>query len=80
MPFFCGKDCGGNACPLLVEVEDGRVMRVANNPRGGRYLRACRRGFDLPLEHDSPDRLLTPLIRTGPAGPASSARPDGMRR
>ena len=67
-PFFCGKDCGGDACPLLATVEDGRVVRVTNNPAGGRYLIGCRRGLDLPLEQAAPDRILTPLIRTGPRG------------
>lgn len=67
-PFFCGKDCGGDACPLLATVEGGRVTRVVNNPAGGRYLKGCRRGFDLPLSHHAADRILTPLIRTGPRG------------
>jgi anaerobic dimethyl sulfoxide reductase subunit A len=67
-PFFCGKDCGGNACPLLATVEDGRVTRVFNNPAAGKYILGCRRGFDLPLEQDAADRILTPLIRTGPRG------------
>ena len=67
IPFFCGKDCGGNACPLLATVESGRVTRVVNTPAGGRYIKGCRRGFDLPLEQYAPDRILTPLIRTGQA-------------
>ena len=66
IPFFCGKDCGGNACPLLATVENGCVTRVVNNPAGGRYIKGCRRGFDLPLEQYAPDRIVTPLIRTGP--------------
>jgi hypothetical protein len=36
LPTFCGKDCGGNACPLLAVVENGRVKRVRYNPAGGR--------------------------------------------
>ena len=35
LPTFCGKDCGGNDCPLLAVVENGRVKRVrkgAKNP------------------------------------------------
>jgi anaerobic dimethyl sulfoxide reductase subunit A len=67
-PFFCGKDCGGNACPLLATVENGRVTRVVNNPAGGRYIKGCARGFSLPLEQNAPDRIRTPLIRTGPRG------------
>jgi anaerobic dimethyl sulfoxide reductase subunit A len=68
IPVFCGKDCGGDACPLLAVVDDGHVARVVNNPAGGKYLKGCRRGFNLPLEHYAPDRILTPLVRTGPRG------------
>jgi len=67
-PTFCGKDCGSNACPLLATVEDGRVACMTSNPAGGRYLHGCRRGFELPLTEYAPDRLLTPLIRTGARG------------
>jgi anaerobic dimethyl sulfoxide reductase subunit A len=70
-PFFCGKDCGGNACPLLATVENGRVTRVVNNPAGGRYIKGCARGFSLPLEQNAPDRIGAPLIRTGPRGSGS---------
>jgi len=76
IPFFCGKDCGGNACPLLATVEHGRVIRVVNNPAGGRYIKGCRRGFDQPLEQAAPDRILTPLIHTGPRG-SGQFRPAG---
>jgi len=68
IPTFCGKDCGGNACPLLATVENGRVIRVVNNPTGGKYLRGCPRGFRLPLETYAPDRILHPLVRNGPRG------------
>jgi anaerobic dimethyl sulfoxide reductase subunit A len=68
IPVFCGKDCGGDACPLLATVENGRVIRVVNNPAGGKYLKGCWRGFNLPLETYSPDRILQPLVRNGPRG------------
>lgn len=68
LPTFCGKDCGGDACPLLATVENGRVTRVVNNPAGGKYLKGCTRGFDLPLETYAPDRILHPLIRVGARG------------
>ena len=68
IPVFCGKDCGGDACPLLAVVDEGHVTRVVNNPAGGKFLKGCRRGFNLPLEHYAPDRILTPLVRTGPRG------------
>ncbi len=67
-PFFCGKDCGGDACALLATVEKGRVTRIRQNPAGGEFLQGCRRGFDQPLFHNAPERLLTPLIRTGERG------------
>ena len=67
-PTFCGKDCGGTACPLLATVDNGRVTRVVNNPAGGKYLRGCPRGFGLPLETYAPDRILHPLVRNGPRG------------
>ena len=67
-PCFCGKDCGGDACPLLAGVENGRVTRVTNNPAGGKYLKGCRRGFNLPLEQYASDRILKPLVRVGPRG------------
>jgi len=70
-PFFCGKDCGGNACPLLATVEDGQVTHVANNPAGGKYIRGCVRGFSRTLEQYAPDRLTEPLIRSGPRGSGS---------
>ena len=68
IPTFCGKDCGGCACPLLATVENGHVTRVVNNPAGGKYLKGCIRGFNLPLETYAPDRILHPLVRTGPRG------------
>lgn len=68
LPTFCGKDCGGNACPLTAVVEDGRVRRVRYSKVGGRYIRACPRGLGLPSETYAADRILTPLVRTGPRG------------
>jgi anaerobic dimethyl sulfoxide reductase subunit A len=68
IPVFCGKDCGGDACPLLATVENGRVTRVFNNPAGGKYLKGCSRGFALALEEYAPDRILSPLVRSGPRG------------
>jgi anaerobic dimethyl sulfoxide reductase subunit A len=68
IPTFCGKDCGGNACPLMAHVEGGRVVKVTNNPAAGPFLKGCRRGFALPEEASAPGRLLTPLIRDGDRG------------
>ena len=52
----------------MAEIEDGRVRRVFNNPAGGKTLRGCRRGLFLPDFQYAPDRLLKPLIRSGPRG------------
>lgn len=68
LPVFCGKDCGGDACPLLALVEGGKVVGIEPNPAGGRYARACAKGFDLPRIHYSEHRLRKPLLRTGPRG------------
>jgi anaerobic dimethyl sulfoxide reductase subunit A len=67
-PVFCGKDCGGKACPLIAHVEHGRVTAIGHNPAAGRTIRGCPRGFALPGETYAPERLLTPLVRTGPRG------------
>jgi len=68
-PFFCGKDCGGDACPLLASVENGRVMHIRQNPAGGAFIKGCWRGLNTTLQtHYAPDRLLTPLVRVGERG------------
>ncbi len=67
-PTFCGKDCGGNACPLTAVMDGGRVVKVTNNPAAEAIPRGCRRGFALPQEQSAPDRLSTPLIRMGERG------------
>jgi anaerobic dimethyl sulfoxide reductase subunit A len=71
VPVFCGKDCGGNACPLLLDVEEGRGLHLSANPAGGHFIKPCRRGFNLLKEHYAEDRLTVPLIRTGPRGSGS---------
>jgi anaerobic dimethyl sulfoxide reductase subunit A len=63
----CNRDCGGG-CPLLATVEDGRVVRIANNPAGGPFLKGCVRGYRAMLQQQAPDRLTVPLVRTGPRG------------
>ncbi|MCE5255699.1 MAG: molybdopterin-dependent oxidoreductase [Spirochaetaceae bacterium] len=67
-PVFCGRDCGGNACPLLAEKENGRVTAIRHNPLAGEYLRGCAKGYALPHFHYSSERLKVPLIRTGERG------------
>lgn len=68
LPTFCARDCGGDACPLLVTIENGRVTRLVNNPAGGTFLKGCARGFGLHHSTYAPDRILQPLVRSGPRG------------
>lgn len=67
VPTFCGKDCGGGACPLLARVEDGMVTQMLHNP-AGKDLKPCPRGYALHRAHYAPDRLLRPLLADGPRG------------
>lgn len=67
-PTFCGKDCGANACPLLVTVDGDRALRLRANPAGGPYLKPCPRGYILHRAHHAPDRLKAPLVAAGPRG------------
>jgi anaerobic dimethyl sulfoxide reductase subunit A len=66
-PVSCGKDCGGG-CPLLAHVKNGKLTRISNNPAGGPYLKGCINGFQMPRTLYAPDRLLKPVLRTGPRG------------
>jgi len=68
LPYFCGKDCGGDACPLLAEVEAGRVVGMHHNPAAGQWIRACGKGMRAHIEHYSPHRITKPLVRRGPRG------------
>ncbi len=71
VPVFCGKDCGGGACPLLAELVDGRVLGITHNPEAGRFITGCARGYGLARFHYARDRLRMPLIRTGERGSGS---------
>ena len=68
LPVFCGKDCGGDACPLLAEVDHGRVERIIHNEAAGPYIKGCPKGHTLAAIHYSPERLRSPLARIGPRG------------
>jgi anaerobic dimethyl sulfoxide reductase subunit A len=67
IPVSCNRDCGGG-CPLEATVEDGRVTRIRNSPHAGPYMQGCIRGFEAARNLYAPDRLTTPLLRTGPRG------------
>jgi len=70
IPTFCGKDCGGNACPLSALVDNGVVTGIERNP-AGLDLKPCPRGYALHQAHYAPDRLHSPLIASGPRGSGS---------
>ncbi len=67
VPVSCNKDCGAG-CPLLAYVEDGRLVRITDNPLKGPYMTGCIRGYQMPRVVYAPDRLRQPLIRTGARG------------
>ena len=64
----CAHDCP-DMCSLLADVEDGRVLRVRGDPEQPFTAGfACSKvNRDADLVH-SPERIETPLRRTGPKG------------
>ena len=59
---FCHANCG-----ILVEVEDGRPVRVTGDPENPAYFGfTCAKGRRLPEQHAHPERLLHSQKRSGP--------------
>jgi anaerobic selenocysteine-containing dehydrogenase len=79
-PSVCPLDCA-DTCSLSVEVKEGRIHKVrgsvANPFTKGKICSKVATG--LPLQVHGPDRLLTPLQRTGPRGSGAYA-PIGWER
>jgi DmsA/YnfE family anaerobic dimethyl sulfoxide reductase A subunit len=67
LPVSCNKDCAAG-CPLLAHIKNGKIIKITNNPAGTQYMQGCGKGFQAMRATDAPDRLLKPLIRTGPRG------------
>jgi anaerobic dimethyl sulfoxide reductase subunit A len=67
IPVSCNRDCIAG-CPLLAHVEDGRLVRVTDNPLKGPMVHGCARGYQMPRVVYASDRLRQPLIRTGERG------------
>jgi anaerobic dimethyl sulfoxide reductase subunit A len=67
IPVSCNKDCGGE-CPLMALVRGGRVVRITHNPAASPRLAGCAKGARLHEALYAPDRLKSPLVRTGPRG------------
>jgi anaerobic dimethyl sulfoxide reductase subunit A len=64
-------NCGGR-CLLIAHVQDGRIIRLESDDRPDSpeapQLRACVRGRAYLQRQYHPDRLMTPLKRTGNRG------------
>ena len=67
LPVSCNKDCGAG-CPLLAEVENGRLLRIRDNPRRPPHMTGCVRGYQMTRAVYHPQRLSSPLLRSGPRG------------
>lgn len=67
IPVSCNRDCI-TGCPLEALVENGKIVRIRNNPHGSKFMNGCARGFLFPRVVYHPDRLLHPLIRNGRRG------------
>jgi len=66
----CTKDCP-DTCGLLVKVEKDRIVSVKgdpDHPYTAGFL--CKKAFSYPEHIHSPNRITTPLKRTGPKGSA----------
>lgn len=64
-------------CPVLVDVEDGRVVGVRGDPEAPLFHGyTCPKGRALPEQHNHPERLLTSLVRRddGTHAPIASER------
>jgi len=67
VPVSCNRDCGGG-CPLVARVEDGRVVRILDNPLRDPMISGCSCGYSMPRILYSSERIRRPLVRTGPRG------------
>ena len=71
---FCPLDCP-DRCTLDVTVEDGRVLSIEGsraNPLTAGFI--CSKVRRFPERVYGPDRVLHPMVRTGPKGDASFAQ------
>jgi anaerobic selenocysteine-containing dehydrogenase len=66
----CSPNCTGS-CGQLAFVRDGRIVKIqqaADYPDPVYSPRGCMKGLSFHLQVHGPDRVQTPLIRTGPRG------------
>ena len=64
LPVSCNRDCGAS-CALSAEKLPDGAIRIGRNPLNHPLKRPCPRGLRAMESRDAPDRLTTPLIRTG---------------
>jgi anaerobic dimethyl sulfoxide reductase subunit A len=55
----------------MAHVEDGRLVKITNNPLKNRYMFGCARGYQMPRVVYASDRLKRPLLRNGERGSGS---------
>jgi anaerobic dimethyl sulfoxide reductase subunit A len=67
LPVSCNKDCGAG-CPLIAETANGRLLRIRDNPIRPAHMRGCVRGYQMIRAVYHPQRLKSPLVRSGPRG------------
>ena len=72
IPTGCAHNCGGR-CVLKAHVQDGIIIRITSDTDRpddplDPQLRACVRGRSYRRRVYAPDRLKSPLRRTGPRG------------
>lgn len=67
IPVSCNKDCSAG-CPLLAHIENGKIVKITDNPSGTNYMKGCSKGFQAMQVAYAKDRLVKPLIRSGPRG------------
>lgn len=69
---ICNSHCGGT-CEMNVHVKDKKIIRIEPDDRPGRP-RMCARGHAYRQRVYAPDRLLSPLKRTGERGSGEFTR------
>jgi len=72
----CSPNCTGS-CGQLAFVRDDRIVKIqqaADYPDEAYNPRGCMKGLSYHLQVHGPDRIMTPLIRTGERG-ANAFRP-----
>ena len=67
IPVSCNKDCGAG-CALLAHVQNGKIVKITDNPLIDEHMKGCIRGYHMPETVHSEQRLKRPLLNTGSRG------------